>query len=172
MAVAWHGQLRLLTKQDGECVMHPCVLNKPLIIGRVAASDITLDLPTISSAHCSIEYDEQAGRSKIHDNSTNGTFVNGTLVGKGKGVFLQDSDVITFSIQNHLPQATFTTCEVSDLAKNSKRKRETFDTVDVAGVVKSGSSAAAEVLKERTRYKVRRVGARIARRTLVISGCM
>jgi ABC-type multidrug transport system ATPase subunit len=55
--------------------------NKSILIGRDAEANLVLDAPTISRHHALIDTDSQ-GRYILHDQSTNGIFVNGQKVNK------------------------------------------------------------------------------------------
>ncbi len=52
-------------------------------VGRLQG-DIKLNLPVISSKHCMLTYDADENRMTVKDTSTNGTFVNGELIGRNK----------------------------------------------------------------------------------------
>lgn len=59
--------------------------------------DLILEDPIISNRHCLIFTENKAGTSiaVIEDASSNGTFVNGSLIGRNKRRELQDHDEIT-----------------------------------------------------------------------------
>ena len=52
-------------------------------VGRLQG-DIKLNLPVISSKHCMLTYDADENRTDVKDTSTNGTFINGELIGRTK----------------------------------------------------------------------------------------
>ena len=56
-----------------------------------------LEIPTISNRHCLIFNESRAGKTiaLIEDLSSNGTFVNGAIVGRNKRRELEDADEIT-----------------------------------------------------------------------------
>ncbi|VDB92073.1 unnamed protein product [Peniophora sp. CBMAI 1063] len=69
-------------------------------IGRDSANDIRLAGPRISNLHSSISRDERDGDKALiwaHDHSLNGTWVNGSLIGKEKTRVLHDGDVIAYA---------------------------------------------------------------------------
>ena len=70
-------------------------LTKKFVIGRDAKNDIPLAAdPLVSRRHAMIEFVQ--GTYYIHDlNSTNGTYVNNTPLGKGQKLALDIGDVIT-----------------------------------------------------------------------------
>lgn len=72
---------------------------KGVLIGRSRKCDIVVEPPDCSSKHCQIGSSDVGGRQAVFvkDMSTNGTFVNGTLVGKGNTCLLRDGDRISFA---------------------------------------------------------------------------
>ena len=70
----------------------PVPTGRPLLIGRSPQADITLDSPSASWSHATIEHDDDGLR--VRDaGSTNGTFVRGEKVADD-GVEVDDGDVI------------------------------------------------------------------------------
>jgi len=67
-------------------------------IGRAAASDILINTDVVSGTHCKIIREIRPSGSMLVyllDNSVNGTFLNGALLGKGIKVQLYHKDVIS-----------------------------------------------------------------------------
>lgn len=79
------------------------VFSKPTVtVGRLKTCDISLTMPVISGRHCSLSYKNK--KMVLKDTSTNGTFVNGELVGKNKLRTLKHGDRVRFgksTKQNH-----------------------------------------------------------------------
>nr|WP_232531620.1 FtsK/SpoIIIE domain-containing protein [Microlunatus antarcticus] len=70
----------------------PVPTGRPLLIGRSPQADITLDSPSASWSHATLEHDGDGLR--VRDaGSTNGTFVRGEKV-DDEGVVVEDGDVI------------------------------------------------------------------------------
>ncbi|MGI3786233.1 MAG: FHA domain-containing protein, partial [Janthinobacterium lividum] len=70
----------------------PVPTGRPLLIGRSPQADITLDSPSASWSHATVEHDGDGLR--VRDaGSTNGTFVRGEKV-DDEGVAVEDGDVI------------------------------------------------------------------------------
>jgi len=69
------------------------------LIGRSRNCDIVVSPLDCSSKHCQIGSSNIGGRQAVFvkDLSTNGTFVNGTLVGKGNTCLVRDGDRISFA---------------------------------------------------------------------------
>jgi serine/threonine-protein kinase CHEK2 len=67
------------------------------LIGRHPECDMILDIPTISNRHCLIFNESRNGDAVavLEDLSSNGTFVNETLLGRNKRKELEDGDEIT-----------------------------------------------------------------------------
>lgn len=74
-------------------------------IGRDRANDVVVDDPLVSRSHCQIIQDEYGGFTII-DNSTNGTFINGTQIGKGSVTRLNEKDIVRIG-NEALPWTTF-----------------------------------------------------------------
>ena len=55
-----------------------------------------MNLPVISSKHCTLMFNPDTNKIVLKDTSTNGTFVNGTLIGKNKTHEIQYNDKIRF----------------------------------------------------------------------------
>lgn len=69
------------------------ILAGPLVIGRRTSCDIALDDARISGVHCRIAW--EGGAATVCDMSTNGTFLNGNRLEKGRPQVLSDGDVIS-----------------------------------------------------------------------------
>ena len=99
-------------------------------IGRGGPVSLRIEQPHISATQCTISppAPESPGW-RLADFSTNGTLVNGTLVGKGNAVEIHDGDTINFSLRPY-PYAIF---------------RERFDdaVTDAAAAAATGAPAAA-----------------------------
>ncbi|EJD42329.1 SMAD/FHA domain-containing protein [Auricularia subglabra TFB-10046 SS5] len=72
-------------------------------IGRHQNCDFRLASPKISNVHCEITYrgGEEGGDGKevtVEDKSTNGTFINGIKIGKGKHMLLEQGNELTLGI--------------------------------------------------------------------------
>jgi hypothetical protein len=67
-----------------------------ITMGRHSSCDITLEDPRCSTRHCTISRKVTEGREifSIEDLSTNGTYVNKALLGKGKTCELKPGDTI------------------------------------------------------------------------------
>ncbi|GAA5985592.1 hypothetical protein JCM5350_007147 [Sporobolomyces pararoseus] len=65
-------------------------------IGRHPKNDLRLNSPKVSNHHARITISEQDGLVRLEDLSTNGTFVRGIKVGKGKVTILEPGDSIIF----------------------------------------------------------------------------
>ena len=99
-------------------------------IGRGGPVSLRIEQPHISATQCTISppAPESPGW-RLADFSTNGTLVNGTLVGKGNAVEIHDGDTINFSLRPY-PYAIF---------------RERFDdaVTEAAAAAATGAPAAA-----------------------------
>ncbi|MGK7932970.1 MAG: ATP-binding cassette domain-containing protein [Microcystaceae cyanobacterium] len=65
---------------------HVSLKNQSVLIGRDPNANLVLDAPTISWHHAVIDTDNQ-GRYILHDQSTNGVFINGQKVNKTASLF-------------------------------------------------------------------------------------
>lgn len=61
--------------------------------GRKSSCRVQIKHPAVSGIHCELT-NLGSGEVWLKDHSTNGTFVNGTIVGKGKKVLLHDGSEI------------------------------------------------------------------------------
>ncbi|AOA61918.1 DNA damage response protein kinase [Komagataella phaffii CBS 7435] len=74
-----------------------------VLIGRSSSCDITLNFPDVSTKHCVLELKTiRSGETSrfyfvLHDNSSNGTYVNGERVSKEKPRFLKSGDNVAFA---------------------------------------------------------------------------
>ncbi|KAI4202885.1 MAG: hypothetical protein LQ350_002256 [Teloschistes chrysophthalmus] len=75
------------------------------LVGRHPECDRVLELPTISNRHCIVFNENKHGRliAVLEDLSSNGTFVNGVMLGRNKRQELEDGDQISI-----LDEARFT----------------------------------------------------------------
>ncbi|KLO16032.1 Pkinase-domain-containing protein [Schizopora paradoxa] len=73
-------------------------INPTIRVGRSSGNDIVLNSLKISNKHCEIEWDGKLENSliKVLDLSSNGTFINGTKIGKGITSILRDGNEIGF----------------------------------------------------------------------------
>lgn len=79
---------------------------KIIKIGRSSSNDIVVNDGLVTRiSHCQIILDDY-GNYRLIDNSTNGTFVNGTRMGKGAEVRLNQSDIIRIG-NTTLPWQTY-----------------------------------------------------------------
>ncbi|CAE6507714.1 unnamed protein product [Rhizoctonia solani] len=74
-------------------------------IGRGSANDFILPGQKISSQHCTLTWSGRAGDKPskenavvVHDNSSNGTFINGKRIGKTKKSLLTPGDELSFGL--------------------------------------------------------------------------
>ncbi|KDN45547.1 hypothetical protein RSAG8_04871, partial [Rhizoctonia solani AG-8 WAC10335] len=74
-------------------------------IGRGSANDFVLPGQKISSQHCTLTWSGRAGDKPskenavvVHDNSSNGTFINGKRIGKTKKSLLTPGDELSFGL--------------------------------------------------------------------------
>ncbi|KAF9188225.1 hypothetical protein BGZ50_001464 [Haplosporangium sp. Z 11] len=74
--------------------------NKQAIVGRHATSDLVLTEDTISNRHCKL-FTNTSGFVLCEDMSTNGTYWNGNLIGKGESVILSHGDSIRIRTSHH-----------------------------------------------------------------------
>ncbi|KAJ3431415.1 serine/threonine-protein kinase fhke-related [Anaeramoeba flamelloides] len=85
---------------ETENISHiPLYKDKIVTIGRHPSSTLVVLDNRISGRHCTIEYkekDESNYSIIIRDFSTNGTFVNGQLIGKNKQTALFHTDLVSF----------------------------------------------------------------------------
>ncbi len=70
-----------------------------VIFGRKSTCNVQIKHPAVSGLHCIIEQKEN-GVVFITDLSTNGTYVNGNLLGRNNSILLKDSSEI-FLIRSH-----------------------------------------------------------------------
>ncbi|MDP2435725.1 MAG: protein kinase [archaeon] len=84
-------------------------------IGRAKHCDVILEDTAVSSEHCEIVLElsgQKVDSAYCVDNSSNGTFINGKLIGKGNRKPLRSNDMISlcfpFSLENPLLPAAFT----------------------------------------------------------------
>ena len=79
---------------------------KIIKIGRSSSNHIVINDQLVTrNSHCQIILDDY-GNFRLIDNSTNGTFVNGTRIGKGAEIPLNHSDIIRIGNET-LPWQTY-----------------------------------------------------------------
>jgi len=67
---------------------------RKLLVGRAATSDVVVDDPSVSEAHCSLE--RRGDTMLVTDlGSTNGTLINGTPVEPSRSQALSSGDILT-----------------------------------------------------------------------------
>ncbi|KAJ3118489.1 hypothetical protein HDU96_001308 [Phlyctochytrium bullatum] len=118
------------------------------VLGRSKDCDLFVNDPQVSLKHCTFHNGDNG--VSLEDHSTNGTFVNGDLVGKGKSVELKEGDMIAVkkdrSMQYKFSIAKSTTSTATaESTQDGKRKLpETFD--DNSGRAKKANSAGSDDL--------------------------
>lgn len=107
------GEGKLLRQEDdkGELLQLSNPVGTSFTIGRGNSCDVALTgLTGISVSHCSLRMQEEDGNDYptviLSDTSLNGTFVDGTLVGKGNEVTVPNGAVLTFIKGKQYPQVT------------------------------------------------------------------
>lgn len=80
------------------------LLTSPILtIGRSEKCNVTFSLNAhLSATHCTIERDEAVGMTFLTDNSTNGTFLNGVMLGRNNKSVLRSSDEIWLLQTKHI----------------------------------------------------------------------
>jgi hypothetical protein len=94
-------------------------------IGRASNSSIRVPLTLVSSKHCSIRFDPATRLIQVDDHSTNGTYIDGTRITKGKTVQVVAGQTIslgkiTNSNQDKVPHYQFA---LIDPVANGNRRR-------------------------------------------------
>lgn len=64
------------------------------VVGRKETCTLRLDCPTISGEQFRIAWNSQASHFEIEDRSSNGTFLNGKLVGRGRSCRVVEGDMV------------------------------------------------------------------------------
>lgn len=64
------------------------------LIGRKETCSVKLDCPTVSGEQCHIRWNQAGLYFEIEDKSSNGTFLNNRLIGRGKVHRLEEGDVL------------------------------------------------------------------------------
>mmetsp|Transcript_62609 Transcript_62609/g.146943 ORF Transcript_62609/g.146943 Transcript_62609/m.146943 type:complete len:219 (-) Transcript_62609:190-846(-) len=98
---------KLLKAEDDkpEMVQFNSPAGVPFTIGRAATNDLSIvGVPAVSVNHCSVRLQEDGDVVMLTDTSLNGTFINGTLVGKGNEAVVPNGAVITFIKNKPYPQ--------------------------------------------------------------------
>ncbi|XP_049851326.1 myosin light chain kinase A-like [Schistocerca gregaria] len=101
------------------------------VFGRGKTSDIRFDDTRISNVHCKIWHDTQDREFKIHDSSTNGTFVNGKKMGKNFTTILSHGCSINFAdLSSGIGYTFYRTLQ---LGQNNELVAETYDMKEIIG---------------------------------------
>ncbi len=85
-------QLFVKTKSDGSVRTYKLPVGAPVIIGRNPEAIVPLEGSALSRDHFSIEYRD--GSVWVADSSSNGTWINGELIGRGKSRVAGMADVV------------------------------------------------------------------------------
>ncbi|KAG8689594.1 hypothetical protein FRC11_001725, partial [Ceratobasidium sp. 423] len=100
------GIIQLKKKPDAQPTLPRSVVEEHSFrIGRGSANDFILPGQKISSQHCSLTWSGRTGDKPskenavvVHDNSSNGTFINGKRIGKTKKSLLTPGDELSFGL--------------------------------------------------------------------------
>ncbi|EOD06145.1 hypothetical protein EMIHUDRAFT_219480 [Emiliania huxleyi CCMP1516] len=81
-----------------------------IVVGRTHQANVVIPVPFVSSAHCTLhcvgaESGTELPRVRLVDTSSNGTFINGKLIGKNGEVDVAEGDTLTFSRAQRYPLA-------------------------------------------------------------------
>jgi len=85
-------QLFVKTKSDGAVRSFKFPAGAPVVIGRNPEAVVPLEGSALSRDHFSIEY--RGGSVYVTDTSSNGTWVNGELIGRGKSRVIGVADLV------------------------------------------------------------------------------
>ena len=85
-------QLFVKTKSDGAVRSFKFPAGPPVVIGRNPEAVVPLEGSALSRDHFSIEY--RGGSVYVTDTSSNGTWVNGELIGRGKSRAIGVADLV------------------------------------------------------------------------------
>ena len=85
-------QLFVRSKSDGAVRSYKFPAGPPVVIGRNPEAVVPLEGSALSRDHFSIEY--RGGSLYVTDTSSNGTWVNGELVGRGKSKAVGVADLV------------------------------------------------------------------------------
>ncbi len=85
-------QLFVKSKADGSVRSYTLPVGAPVVIGRNPEAVVPLEGSALSRDHFSIEYRD--GTVHVSDTSSNGTWVNGDLIGRGKTRAVGIADVV------------------------------------------------------------------------------
>ena len=99
-----YGFLSLTLTPDTETADHALDATS-CVIGRAPQANLRINLPHISASHCVVR--QEGSRVMLMDVSTNGTFVNGDVVGKSLEVELREGDEVSFSKGVRYPRLSF-----------------------------------------------------------------
>lgn len=132
---------RLFNTAEGK--PHISVPRKPggVIVGRSNACDVKLGGADISLKHCVFSLSNNGGLEQLllTDTSTNGTFVNDELIGKGSTVLLRSGDKVAFASSQYIFRY------MSDAGK-----RSFFDDYILMNQLGSGHYAVVKEARDRT----------------------
>lgn len=98
------GKLTKAEDEKPEVVQFNSPIGSAFTIGRAATNDLSLGISAVSVAHCSLRLQDDGEAVVLADTSLNGTFINGTLVGKGNEAVIPNGAVITFIKNKSYPQ--------------------------------------------------------------------
>lgn len=88
LSVGWARAISLTPSYPNRVLVEPKV-----DFGRRSTCVVHVKHPAVSGLHCSLQHYGE-GLVRLHDHSTNGTFVNSLAVGKGKSQIIHDGDEI------------------------------------------------------------------------------
>ena len=98
------GKVMKAEDEKPEVVQFNSPIGAAFTIGRAANNDLSLAVPAVSVSHCSLRLQDDGEAVVLADTSLNGTFINGTLVGKGNEAVIPNGAVITFIKNKSYPQ--------------------------------------------------------------------
>mmetsp|Transcript_36633 Transcript_36633/g.80265 ORF Transcript_36633/g.80265 Transcript_36633/m.80265 type:complete len:593 (-) Transcript_36633:281-2059(-) len=113
------------------------------VIGRAEHCTVCLSCPTISGEQCMLNH-LGMGHFELQDCSSNGTFINGKLVGKGKAAALSDGDIVQLTKRAD-PTLQFRFRLLHDLAELQHRPKA--PAAAVTGVIAAAEAQRAKVQK-------------------------
>ena len=116
-----YGELQYVEAEGEAPTVYACAGRSSFIIGRVKTCDITVAKGHVSATHCTVRREQATGASLLVDVSSNGTYLDGKLVGKTNEVPLSHGAVITFAKTTPYPRAVFT--PLSGNVAPAKRQR-------------------------------------------------
>ncbi|OBA19322.1 Pkinase-domain-containing protein [Metschnikowia bicuspidata var. bicuspidata NRRL YB-4993] len=116
-----------------------------IVVGRSSSCDIKITGGDVSSKHCQFSLSSTNGQEflLVTDTSTNGTFVNGELLGKGISALLRSGDKISFA-----RSSTYIFRYVGDELGNAKKSF--FDDYILQNQLGTGHYAVVREARDRT----------------------